>query len=437
MKFQWSNSSSNLRWLRPGMHVKRWLLLLFGAILFLSLGMAILMVHLYREGTFPEFVFYVTLQFIPRFWRAVLLVVVGGGSMLFATLQLNKSIFGALFPDSRTSIAEMVYNSRQLSRGPKIVAIGGGTGLSTLLRGLKQYSSNITAIVTVADDGGSSGRLRKEMGVLPPGDFRQCIAALADAEPLMVDLFQYRFNSGNGLSGHSFGNLFITAMTDITGNFEKAILESSRVLAVRGSILPSTLESVTLAAKMTDGTVINGESNIPHSDSKIEEVYLEPRNVGAYPGSLQAILDAEMVVIGPGSLFTSILPNLLVKQVVQALKASPALKVYVTNVATQPGETIGFDLSAHLQAIEDHVGKGVFDYILVNNNFDTEFKPEWNISPVRNDIVAVSGGTQIIEANLVDVSRPTRHDPEKLSKVLVKLVLAKRKRHSVLYSLTK
>lgn len=428
MKFQWPNGSSSLKWLRPGMHIKRWILLLFVAVLFLSLGMAILMVHFYRVGTFPEIVFYLTLQFIDRFYRAVLLLVLGAGLVGFTVLQLNRSIFGALFPHSKQNIADMVYSTRQLSRGPRIVAIGGGTGLSTLLRGLKTYSSNITAIVTVADDGGSSGRLRRELGVPPPGDFRQCIAALADAEPLMLELFQHRFNSGSGLNGHSFGNLFITAMADITGNFEKALLESSRVLAVKGSILPSTLENVTLAAELLDETIISGESNIPHSGVPIRRVYLEEKNVTAYPGALQAILDAELIVLGPGSLYTSILPNLLVKPIAQALKASPALKVYVANVATQPGETIGFDLKAHVEALESHVGKGTFDYVLVNNNFKPEFRPEWGVTPVKNDIGPAAGSAQIVDANLVDASRPTRHDPEKLSKVLLKLVLSKRKR---------
>lgn len=410
------------------MHIKRWLLLLFLAILFLSLGMAILMVHFYRVGTFPSFVFYLTLQFVPRFERAILLMVVGGAVVAYTVFQLNRSIFGALFPNGKHNIVDMVYNNRQLSRGPRVVAIGGGTGLSTLLRGLKGYSSNITAIVTVADDGGSSGRLRRELGVPPPGDFRQCIAALADAEPLMLELFQHRFNSGSGLNGHSFGNLFISAMADITGNFEKALLESSRVLAVRGSILPSTLENVTLAAELQDETVVSGESNIPHSGVPIQKVYLEERNVSAYPGALQAILNAELVVLGPGSLFTSILPNLLVKPITQALKASPALKVYVANVATQPGETIGFDLAAHVKALEAHVGKGVFDYVVVNNNFTPVFPPEWGVTPVRNDVGPLIGSAQVLEADLVEVSRPTRHDPEKLAKYLIKLVLSRRKR---------
>ena len=263
-------------------------------------------------------------------------------------------------------------------QAPKVVAIGGGTGLSTLLRGLKAHTPHMTAIVTVADDGGSSGRLRRELGVLPPGDFRNCIAALADDEALITQLFQYRFGLGDGLNGHSFGNLFITALAAVTGSFERAILEAGRVLAVRGRILPSTLDDVTLVADLqepvgsdvaaTGLTRVQGESAIPKAGQPIERVFLRPEEVRAYPEAVRAILEADLIVAGPGSLFTSVLPNLLVQDIRRAVGASPALKLYVCNVATQPGETDGFDLGQHVAALQRHVGRGLFPCVLANDN---------------------------------------------------------------------
>nr|HID13675.1 YvcK family protein [Anaerolineae bacterium] len=255
-----------------------------------------------------------------------------------------------------------------------LIAIGGGHGLSVLLRGLKRYTSNITAIVTVADDGGSSGRLRRELGVLPPGDFRNCIAALADDEALTTQLFQYRFGDDSGLNGHSFGNLFITAMAEVTGSFERAILESGRVLAVRGRVLPSTLRDVTLMADLRDEASgvsrVSGESRIPEVGGAIERVYLEPDDVPAYPDAVRALLEADLIVAGPGSLYTSVLPNLLVPDVARAVAASRALKVYVCNVATQRGETEGYSVGDHAAALEAHVGKGLFPMVLANDNLD-------------------------------------------------------------------
>jgi uncharacterized cofD-like protein len=317
---------------------------------------------------------------------------------------------------------------------PKIVAIGGGTGLSTLLRGLKAHTPHITAIVTVADDGGSSGRLRRELGVLPPGDFRNCIAALADDEALTTQLFQYRFGQGNGLYGHCFGNLFITALAAITGSFERAILEAGRVLAVKGRILPSTLEDVTLVADLCDGdgqgltpsglTRVQGESAIPRSGQPIERVFLRPDGARAFPEAVRAILDADLVIAGPGSLFTSVLPNLLVTDIRQAVGASPALRLYVCNVATQPGETDGFDLGRHLGVLQRHVGPGLFPYVLANNNM----QPDPNYPQV--DMVALTypldGGYQVLQADLVDRASPWRHDPEKLAQQIMGFLEASR-----------
>lgn len=306
---------------------------------------------------------------------------------------------------------------------PSIVAIGGGHGLSTLLRGVKRYTSAITAIVTVADDGGSSGRLRRELGVLPPGDFRNCIAALADDEALITQLFQYRFGNGE-LNGHSFGNLFITAMAEITGSFERAILESGRVLAIRGRVLPSTLRDVTLLADLSlEAEGVNrvaGESRITKAGGVIRRVYLEPDDVPAYPEAVHAILEADMVVAGPGSLYTSVLPNLLVHEIAQAVAASRAVKVYVCNVATQRGETEGYSAADHVAALEAHVGSGLFPIVLVNNNLDIRFD-----APAGVELVAArfppTTNYKVVAEDLVDPTYPWRHDSEKLAQALFRI----------------
>lgn len=307
-----------------------------------------------------------------------------------------------------------------------MVAIGGGTGLSTLLRGLKAHTPHLTAIVTVADDGGSSGRLRRDLGLLPPGDFRNCIAALADDEALITRLFQYRFGQGEGLDGHSFGNLFITALASITGSFERAILEASRVLAVQGRILPSTLENVTLIADLrveSDATPppltrVWGESAIPKAGQPIERVFLRPDRPRAYPEAVRALLDADLIVAGPGSLFTSILPNLLVEEIRQAAEASPAPKIYVCNVATQPGETDGFDVGQHMMALQRHVGRDLFPYVLANDN-PTPSQEQPQLEPVILHHPP-DDSYEVLAADLVDRTTPWRHDPTKLAHELLR-----------------
>jgi uncharacterized cofD-like protein len=308
---------------------------------------------------------------------------------------------------------------------PKMVAIGGGTGLSTLLRGLKAHPPQITAVVTVADDGGSSGRLRRELGVLPPGDFRNCIAALADDEALITQLFQYRFGQGDGLNGHSFGNLFISALAAVTGSFERAILEAGRVLAVQGRILPSTLEDVTLVADlraeqdaMPAGlTRVQGESAIPKAGQPIERVFLRPDRVRAYPGAVHALLEADLIIAGPGSLFTSVLPNLLVQDICQAVAASPAFKIYVCNVATQPGETDGFDVGQHVHALQRHVGPDLFPCVLVNNHLIASAEQPC-LRPVALSYPA-DRRYSVIASDLIDVTAPWRHDSKKLAEQIM------------------
>jgi len=314
---------------------------------------------------------------------------------------------------------------------PKVVAIGGGNGLSTLLRGMKAHTPFITAIVTVADDGGSSGRLRRELGVLPPGDFRNCIAALADDEALITQLFQYRFGQGDGLDGHSFGNLFITALAAVSGSFERAILEAGRVLAVRGRIMPSTLEDVTLVADLRSPagqtgrpaglTRVQGESAIPRSGRPIARVFLRPEGARAYPGAVRAILEADLVIAGPGSLFTSVLPNLLVLDIRRAVAASTALKLYICNVATQPGETDGFDVGQHVDALIRHVGHDLFPYVLANiprlgPHSGGEGEDE---ALSQAEVVTLchpeGAGYAVLTAELADPAAPWRHEPAKLA----------------------
>ena len=306
-----------------------------------------------------------------------------------------------------------------------MVALGGGTGLSTLLRGIKKYTGNIVAIVTVADDGGSSGRLRAEYRVLPPGDFRQCLTALAETEPLMTQLFQHRFTGEGELGGHSFGNLFITAMAEITGDFEHALRESGRVLAVRGTIMPSTLTDVVLCATAGDELRV-GESRVPYGTDRIDRVFLQPESPPINPEAEAAILDAELVVVGPGSLYTSILPNLLVEGMVEVLRATPAVKVYVCNVASQPGETVGYTVSEHLTAIEEHVGGNIFDYVIVNSNLSPALPASAQaVGTSRILFDRAEAARKPVHYILADVVSPTvssHHDPEKLARVIMKRI---------------
>jgi len=415
--------TSAWKWLVPGIGIKRWLVLLFLGVTFLALGVAYWLVDVYREIALPVVFYYITLQFIPRLARAALFGAVGIGAFVVALIQLNRSLLAPFVQPGSEPVVDTVYRHRQRERGPKVVAIGGGTGLSTLLRGLREHTSNISAIVTVADDGGSSGRLRRELGVLPPGDFRSCIAALADSESLTTQLFQYRFSEGKGLDGHSFGNLFIAAMAAVTGSFERALVESSRVLAVRGRILPSTLQNVTLSADLreeVEGRVnrVAGESRITESGGSIERVYLEPGDVRAYPEAIRALLEADLIVLGPGSLYTSIIPNLLVRDIAQAARASRALKIYVCNVATQHGETDHYTAADHVTAMARQVGEGMVDVVLANDRLDVDLTA---MPSGVGGIVTPSQprSARLVTDDLVDVEHPWRHDSRKLAQAVM------------------
>ena len=412
---------SFIKWFYFGMHIKRWLLMMLIGVAIMGLGFGYFLREAYGSYTFPSWVYYITLQFFPRYLRGALFVTVSLGVISVAVWKLNQSLLSAFIkPERNESIVDIIYNHRYLRRGPKIVVLGGGTGLSTLLRGLKEYTGNITAIVSIADDGGSSGRLQRELGVLPAGDIRKNIAALADAEPLMSRLFEYRFSEGEGLEGHAFGNLFIAAMTDVAGNFEEAVRETSRVLAVRGQILPATLSALTLCGRTDDGEIVRGESAITER-GHVREIFLDPPAIQANPDAIRAILGADMIVCGPGSLLTSVMPNLLVEGLRRAMEVSPALKVYVCNVATQHGETDAFRVSDHYRTLQEHL-KGVspFDFVLANSNTEATLPEEWHSEPVRVDQMTLDGA-RVVKADVVSEENRYRHDSKKLADALIRL----------------
>lgn len=404
---------STFKWLYPGIGVKRWIGLSAFGVLLLVFGTA----HLRAD----------------EFWLIQLLdaIVIFSGIiiLILGIKRLMRSFIAAFMPASRgTELVDLMYQRRQLSRGPKIVTIGGGTGLSVLLSGLKEFTSNITAIVTVADDGGSSGRLRQEFDILPPGDIRNCLVALADAPALMRNLFQFRFNTNSELSGHSFGNLFITVMTQLTGDFEKAIKEISKVLALRGQVIPSSLHSVVLVAQHKDGTVTEGENRIPKTHRPINRVSLKPERPEATPDAIKAIKEAQLIILGPGSLYTSIIPNLLIKEITETIVSSNATKVYVCNAMTQPGETDGYSASDHLKTLIAHSHPRVLDYCVVNiGEVPREVLQRYaqdNSYLVVNDRKKIENmGYRVIEEDFGIVeSDVIRHEPLKLAKTILGLV---------------
>jgi len=415
------------RWFAPGLGVKRWFFVVLAGITLLGVGMALLLLDLYRtDSTNPillDILSFASLRFLPRFLRVVIFGGLGIGVILFGMYRLNRSLLRPFVRSGHTIVDELT-NFRRLERGPRIVTIGGGHGLATLLRGLKIYTRNLTAVVTVADDGGSSGRLRESFGILPPGDIRNCLAALSNDERMLTQLFQYRFSSSGELEGHSFGNLFITALADITGSFEGAVAESGKVLSVNGRVLPATLHDVKLVADMQLPNSLNqvrveGESRIPKMAGRVHRIWLEPNDAPAYPPVLKAILNAEMIVVGPGSLYTSLLPNLLVQDVLGAIHASRAVKVYVCNIVDQAGETDSFSCYDHIRVLEEHVGNDLFDVLLCNDNFRGQLdeKDQW---------VEIDDKTRFDPrakfADLINESHPWRHDSNKLANTLIEIL---------------
>ncbi len=416
------------------MRVKRWIIVLFGGVVLTSLATAMGLAWLYRNysvpGQFSNVVYYATLQFIDHPYRELLVIVPGAALLIWGVLQLSRSLTGPLMesrPDEG-GLAKIIETHRLGESEPrlKIVTIGGGTGLSTLLRGIKLEPVAITAIVTAGDDGGSSGRLRTEFNVPAPGDIRNCLVALADSETLLGDLFQYRFDAeGSSLDGHSFGNLFITALAKVSGSFEQAIIESGRVLNIRGAVYPSSTENIVVGAEMADGTVLRGETTIVDAKAGINRVFLDPPDAEAYLPAVTAILEADLVVLGPGSLYTSVIPNLLVDGIAHALRHSTAEKVYVCNVATQPGETDGYDVADHIRGIQRQLGDLPIDRVIVNSNLEPSadgIKPEWGVSAVRFNGLGDFEGQLVVEPrDVVNPDFPLRHDPQKLARVLVEL----------------
>jgi len=417
------------KWLSPGLGIKRWFIIGIIGLLLLSTGVALLlninivnylikMIHI---------IVYKLSGYLPYYSNFVLGIVVILLSLVLLTYagnrlieKLNKEIY------KDDDFVNVLYKKNQLQKGPNIAAMGGGTGLSNLLRGLKEYSSNITAVVTVADNGGSSGKLRDELNILPPGDIRNCLVALADQETLMEDLFQYRFYKEGDLRGHSFGNLYIAAMSEVLGDFEEAVEESSKVLAIRGKVLPSTNQNVNLGAVYVDKSSVIGESAIPNLNKKIEKVYLKPGSVSITQNTRRQLLQADYIVVGPGSLYTSLIPNLLIQGMVDAIKISDAKKIFITNVMTQPGETTGYSAADHLQAVYDHIGEQIFDYIIVNQNGSSQrilnkYAKE-GAYPVENDTSRLKEfKINIVEGKLLKTGDLIRHDPQKLADIIVQI----------------
>lgn len=413
-----------IKWLSPGMGIKRWIFILSVGVLLFSLAVS------------ETFLVFRNKVFVPIFsgkWGTTN-TVLGLCGIILIVLGIKKliqSILHTFIPDKRIDWLSTIYYKRQLKRGPRIVAIGGGTGLPVLLRGLKEYTNNTTAIVTVADDSGSSGRLRREFKVPAPGDIRNCLVALADAEPLLEELFQYRFSNGARLKGHNFGNLFITALSQVTGDFEKAIRESSKILAIRGQVVPSTLSNVSLEARFEDGKLVKGESRISDfrpNKGRIRRVFLNPPNSQPTQEALTAIKEADAIILGPGSLYTSVIPNLLVKGMLEAILATSAIKIYVCNVMTQPGETDGYTAADHMEAIFLHTTPGVFDYVIANTEkvpryLLRKYQEEGAYPVVIDEERLVEMGLKVIKEKLISNTNYVRHDSANLSRTIMKLLV--------------
>ena len=421
-----------ITWLYPGINVKRWLFLFTIGVLLCAFGLAFLF-NFQIMGALEELVFQITYATTGKYSN-VLVILVGGlfvilgfTFMIYGTRKTIKSVVTAVLPEQSGSLMEKVFVQRKLTHGPAITVIGGGTGLSTLLRGMKYITNNCTAVVTSADDGGSSGRLRKELGIIPPGDLRNCLTALADREPLMERLMQYRFKGDSPLAGHCFGNLFIAAMAEAEGGMEEGLNATSQILKVRGRVIPSTLEDIQLQAEMSDGTIISGESKIPEARKRIKRMLMKPADAPAARGAVEAILESDVLIFGPGSLYTSVIPNLLVEEIREAILKSDAVKIYVCNVMTQPGETDGYGALEHVRALIDHMGKQFLDYVIVNDQKITteqlkQYYAEGSM-PVTPDVEKIRKlGITVVPASIISKDDLVRHDPRKLARALIMLI---------------
>jgi uncharacterized cofD-like protein len=426
------------RWLTPGIGIKRWLVVVFAGLLLLAIAFAHFLRQITRDlaptGLPGTLIDLLTLQFLPYALRGLVAASVGVALVMFGAYRAIRVLTDPLrAPDPERPLVELIYQKRSLARGPRIVAIGGGTGLSTLLRGLKEHTSNLTAIVTVADDGGSSGVLRTELGIPPVGDIRNCVVALADAEPLMSEVLQYRFpetsgGEASGLAGHALGNLLIAGMTAVeNGDFEDGIRLMNRILAVRGQVLPVSPTPLTLHARLVDGSVVDGQSQIMRT-SGLERVWITPGDVRASEDALTAIADADLVVLGPGSLFTSLLPSLLIPAIRDALERASAPRIFVCNVATQEGETTGFDLARHIEALVAHTSPNLVDIVLANNHVATGASGPGG--PAADGQVpqavtlrwppAIEPIPRLILDDVVDRANPHHHDQARLATALIR-----------------
>ena len=415
-------------WFSPGLGVKRWFAVVLAGTTMLAVGLAFILLDIYRQAPdnwISTVLAAISLQALPRLLRALIFGSIGVGLVVLGIFRLNRALMRPFMQPGQAVVNTLMQYSRQ-DRGPSVVVIGGGHGMSTVLRGMKKFTRKITAIVTVADDGGSSGKLRLSKGMLPPGDIRNCLAALSSDEDLTSQLFQYRFSVGEeALEGHSFGNLLISALTEITGSFEQAVVEAGKVLSASGQVVPSTLHDVRLVAdkSLPHGrreVRIKGESRIPGVHGKVRRLWLEPNAPQAYPAAVRALLKADMIVVGPGSLYTSILPNLLVPDIVAAMRSSQAFKVFVCNVTTQPGETDDYDCGDHLRAIEEHVGENLFDLVVSNCETSAPLPDElqWVEAPEELDQLYA-----VYRSDLIGEENPHRHDGDKLAQVLLDLFM--------------
>jgi uncharacterized cofD-like protein len=409
------------------MGVKRWAFIIGLFALILILG---LMGLIGRENLREIFIIF-TNSPIPVWSLVGGLIAIGTIGVFIGINGLVRSIIREISPEAEGRASELIYSKRVLSRGPRVVALGGGTGLSTLLRGLKYWTSNITAVVTVMDDGGSSGRLRRERQMLPPGDIRNCLIALAEDESKIAELFAHRFEkSGSDIDGHSLGNLVLTGLQEMTGSFDRSIEEFSRLVKIRGQVLPSTLQDVELVAEMADGTVITGECKIAETSNRITKMSLSESTVQPYPKVLSAIEKADIIVLGPGSLYTSIIPNLLVDEIAQSIERSKAAKFYISNLMTQPGETDEFTLKDHLDELGQYLNLNEIDFILMNGqDFPEELLSRYeseNSVPVMSDFGSENGYFEkIVDANLLDIielegKQTIKHHSENLARAIAK-----------------
>lgn len=411
-----------LDWLRPGLKIKRWLFLGIIGIFLISYGIALFISNgLHNDGIIVQ---------------GIYLIIGGVVFLITSVIFLGKTLMGAINEsglhcqvDSKT-LSAVLIEKRYLEKGPKIVAIGGGTGLSTMLRGLKIFTSNLTAVVTVSDDGGGSGILRDDLGILPPGDIRNCILALARTEPILEKLLQYRFKEGM-LKGQNFGNLFLAAMTGISGSFEEAVKKMSDVLAVTGVVVPVTLDDIRLCAELEDKSIVYGESSIvkeaKEKNTRINRIYLEPSDAKALPDVINTIREADIIVMGPGSLYTSILPNLLVAGVRDAIRESSALKIFVCNIMTQKGETDNYTAYDHIRVVEEHIGTGCIDYCVVNKGrVEKLIKQKYDLDGAQKVTAdaykIIRNGIKVVTSDFTDIEKGyVRHNPIKLAATILNL----------------